>query len=365
MMHHESVPPFVYALSGQIDNMKFHPKTGSIANRKTILQNIGSLYGIDASVLEHIQILKSPVGFQYGIHGCLIEDLLLPFWNERTLDTLRKRLFPQLTTDMLFSAVYGIHHIIASTRLDIRYDENRQDAQHWYFQKTHNGRTLNRQYFYEGLQDYALTHHRAELFFHYLAATSSSPAGGIAAIAFFDVAKVDGRHTAIIPGTQFLYNDILNAIADTPEYQKLVLKKGIFKTPPYLPAIRAGLQLLQMLWQCFTIEGEGRRAISPLDEKKGIIVRNRTLHGMRWEEKSPTRIFDSCHLSHIDFSDQCIQDDFIFCTFENCRFSGATLPPEGVQGRFPLLRCTFLNCEAIPKDIVFQNGVKNCRVLYE
>lgn len=226
-------------------------------------------------------------------------------------------------------------------------------------------RTLNHQYFYEGLQDYVLTHHRAELFYHYLSATSSAPAGGSAAIAFFDVAKVDGKYTAIIPDTQFSYNDVLGAIVETPVYQKRVLKTGTFTTSPSLPSIKAGLRFLQLLWQCFTIEGKGQKAISPLDERKGLIVRNSTLQNIRWETNNPTRIFDSCHFSHVDFTNQCIQDDFIFCTFENCRFSGTTLPPEGVQGRFPILRCTFINCENIPKDTVFQNGVKNCRVVVQ
>lgn len=116
MIHDGSISPLIYALSEQHRNMMFHPKTGNLVNKQKILQNIGRLYGIDTSILEHLQILKSCAGFQYGIHGCLIEYLLLPLWSKRTLDTLQKRSFPQLTTEMLFSAVYGIHHIINSTR---------------------------------------------------------------------------------------------------------------------------------------------------------------------------------------------------------------------------------------------------------
>lgn len=139
MTRKDNTRPLIYALSEQLGSMKFHPQTGNLLNKKKILRSIGSLYGIDASIMEHIQILKSPAGFQYGVHGCPIEDLLLPFWSEQALNTLRKHAFPQLTIEMLFSVVCGIHSIINSIRLDIRYDERRQDDRHWYFQKTCGG----------------------------------------------------------------------------------------------------------------------------------------------------------------------------------------------------------------------------------
>lgn len=358
------MPPLIYALTNQFKNMRFHPNTRNLTNGKAILKNIAEQHLIDATIIKHIQIIKTFAGFQFGLSGVPIEDLLLPLLDKRPLAKLCREHFPQLTPEMLYAVFFGISQIINSTRLDLRHDVNQPDDTHWYYQKTNNGYTINRQYFYEGLQDYILTRRKAEFFYHYLTATSSSPKRGLKTIAFFDAARINGKFTIVIPNTQFTYNDILHAVVESPYFHKLILKECAFTFKPSLAAVAAGLLFLEMLWGCFTIEDNGRKGISPFDERNGLIIRKNTYHDIKWKQEAKTKIYEFCHFQRVDFSEQLIEDDFIFCTFEECEFYGMTIPPEGVQGRFPILRCTFTNCKNIPQDMVFQNGIKGCKFVY-
>lgn len=356
--------PLIYALQDQLDQMKLNLGTWNILNKKVILNNIAKEYHIDAAIMEHIQIVKGYGGFHFGVCGMPVEKLLLPFWESKVLKKLQADDFPQLTEEMLFAVVFGIYRILDSTRLDIRTDVEQTDDDHWYFQPTKGGLTINKQYVYEGLRDYRLTGEKARFFYHYLSATSSSPDGGISTIAHVDATEINGKYEIMIPDTQFTYGDILQVLVEKPYYQKLMQKKSAFKVKPSIKAVRAGLRFLQQLWDCFSLQEEGAVSVSHFDQRKDRIVRNQRIEKKKWKEEENPQIYESCSFYQVDFSQQCLETDFIFCTFEECNFADTTVAPEGVQGVFPILRCTFLNCNHLPKDINFQHIVKNCRFLY-
>lgn len=356
--------PLIYALHNQVHLMNIQLKTGNITNKKSILKRIEKEHNIDATIMKHIQIVKGYGGFHFGVCGIPIEELLFPFWEDKALKKLQIDDFPQLTAEMLFAAVFGIYRILDSTRLDMRSDVQQTGDDHWYFQQTKDGLTINKQYFYEGLRDYVFTGERAEFFYRYLSATSSSPDGGISTIAYLDAAKIEGTYEIIIPDSQFTYGDVLQVLVEKPAYQKLIHKKSAFKSKASLEAVRAGLCFLQQLWDCFSV-GDGERIkVRRFDQPKERLVRNQRIERQKWKEAETYRIYEDCHFDQVDFSTQFLESDFLFCTFEGCNFSGTTVALEGVQGIFPILRCTFLNCSHLPKDHVFQRMLKNCKVLY-
>lgn len=355
--------PLLYALQEEFGSMRLHPVTHNIQNKAQILQRITRRYQLNFDHMAHIRLVQGVFGTEFGLCGLPLPHLLVPCWEDKLTGYLQAHHFPQLGREMLASLFFGMYHILHSTRLDVRTDVQQETDTHWYFHKTQNGYTCNRQYFYEGMLDYVHTGHRAELFSHYLSATSSSPAGGLSTIAYFDVACREGRCEIILPHTQFTYRDVLTVLTQSDYCQRWIQRKGDFPARPTLAAVRAGLYLLCLLWDCFSLPPTGAPGPSPFREN--FVSRSQTYKNQSWRESEQAQtIFDSCYFSKVDFSHCHLEKDYIFCTFKDCNFANTQWEPEGVQHRFPILRCQFVNCQNLPKDFAFQYSLKGCEISY-
>lgn len=349
----------IFALHKYFHHMKIKSDTLNIQNKRRILSTIQHDYSLDIKYFRHLSIVSSHCGSHLGIGKVSTADLLIPLWcDNKVLQKIKEVFFPQISTETIFSVLFSIHRIIESCRLDIF---EKGTKENWYVQNTNVGYSINRLYFHSALKDYIATGHRSELYYQYLRTTSSGFNGGLLSIAYFDVAQIGNSHQIIVPYTQFTYAIFLEKIAGSAFCQRKIQRYYNLT----LSEVRAGMQFLQKMWSCFALSVEQSQPSRSLDWLSSLVCRHQQFSSLRWQEEENADIYESCHFYQVDFSHQTLESYYIFCTFEECDFSGATLPDNGsLQGRFPILRCVFLNCQNIPTDLSFQE-IKSCQIIYQ
>lgn len=359
--------PLPRLLHSLFNEMQFDSAKNSLTNISNILDKIFENQSFDPSLRDVITLKEhfyhsnqeTINSVQFGTANICLRDILCAFGDEDNLSFLQKSFFPQLSKSTLGSVIFNIQQIIDSLRLDIT---TKITTDNWYYEKSCNSKyMISKPYFYYAVLDYIKGGQKANLLFNLLHATSRSPLGGLESVSYFDIIPIDTKYEIVIPNSQFIYADVLTALSSPASIDKLYhyYKKRIGKKK-LLGAIR----FLTNLWKDLLEISNDYEPLTSCFTKETLII-DKTYSDWKWDDPVNFTTYENCIFINIDFSDQTIKSDFIFCTFIECNFTNTQLEDFYENNHFPIIQCKFIACSNIPKDFTFQERIKNCTFTYK